>query len=69
MLGYFLVVGYHWLILFSGTDPFKIEVKEYLSYFPGGTVVKTPHFQSKRVWIQSLVGEQGPTCQAAQPKE
>ena len=36
---------------------------------PGGTVVKTPHFQSKRVWIQSLVGEQGPTCQAAQPKE
>ena len=47
MLGYFLVVGYHWLILFSGTDPFKIEVKEYLSYFPGGTVVKTPHSQCK----------------------
>ena len=47
MLGYFLVTGYHWLILFRGTDPLKIEIKEDLSDFPGGPVVKTPHSQCK----------------------
>ena len=42
-----MLVGYHWLILFRGTDPLKIEVKQYLSDFPGGSVVKTPHSQCK----------------------
>ena len=42
-----MLVGYHWLILFRGTDPLKIEVKQYLSDFPVGSVVKTPHSQCK----------------------
>ena len=36
--------------------------------FSGGPVVKNPCFHCRGAWIQSLLGEQNPTCHGAWPK-
>ena len=36
--------------------------------FPSGPVVKTPHFQCRRLWVLSLIGSQNPTGHVPWPK-
>ena len=43
--------------------------KMHAGDFPGGPVVKTPHFQSRQRGFDPWLAKQDPLCQVVQPKD
>ena len=47
----------------------RYRIRKYMRDFPGGSVVKTLHFDCRGLWFDSWLGNEDPICCKVWPKD